>query len=82
MDALENQLKEARFLAEEADKKYDEVLLRITQPWFCFCLICFFVTLLNTKTLKKSDNIMNESMTMFAVLHIKQAKWIFADVAA
>lgn len=30
MDALENQLKEARFLAEEADKKYDEVLLRIT----------------------------------------------------
>lgn len=27
MDALENQLKEARFLAEEADKKYDEVLL-------------------------------------------------------
>lgn len=25
MDALENQLKEARFLAEEADKKYDEV---------------------------------------------------------
>uniref|UniRef100_A0A0A9ZG91 Tropomyosin n=1 Tax=Lygus hesperus TaxID=30085 RepID=A0A0A9ZG91_LYGHE len=24
MDALENQLKEARFLAEEADKKYDE----------------------------------------------------------
>lgn len=30
MDALENQLKEARFLAEEADKKYDEVLYRIT----------------------------------------------------
>lgn len=29
MDALENQLKEARFLAEEADKKYDEVLSRI-----------------------------------------------------
>lgn len=26
MDALENQLKEARFLAEEADKKYDEVI--------------------------------------------------------
>jgi hypothetical protein len=26
MDALENQLKEARFMAEEADKKYDEVL--------------------------------------------------------
>ncbi|XP_072153110.1 uncharacterized protein [Bemisia tabaci] len=26
MDALENQLKEARFLAEEADKKYDEIL--------------------------------------------------------
>ena len=25
MDALENQLKEARFLAEEADRKYDEV---------------------------------------------------------
>lgn len=29
MDALENQLKEARFLAEEADKKYDEVKLEI-----------------------------------------------------
>lgn len=27
MDALENQLKEARFLAEEADKKYDEVFI-------------------------------------------------------
>ena len=26
MEALENQLKEARFLAEEADRKYDEVL--------------------------------------------------------
>ena len=24
MDSLENQLKEARFLAEEADRKYDE----------------------------------------------------------
>lgn len=30
MDALENQLKEARFLAEEADKKYDEVLANVT----------------------------------------------------
>lgn len=30
MDALENQLKEARFLAEEADKKYDEVLNHVT----------------------------------------------------
>ncbi|CAG2054194.1 unnamed protein product, partial [Timema podura] len=29
MDALENQLKEARFLAEEADKKYDEVIEKI-----------------------------------------------------
>ena len=29
MDALENQLKEARFLAEEADRKYDEVLERV-----------------------------------------------------
>lgn len=28
MDALENQLKEARFLAEEADRKYDEVNTR------------------------------------------------------
>ncbi len=27
MEALENQLKEARFLAEEADRKYDEVTL-------------------------------------------------------
>ncbi|XP_038221792.1 tropomyosin-2 isoform X4 [Zerene cesonia] len=29
MDALENQLKEARFLAEEADKKYDEVARKL-----------------------------------------------------
>lgn len=28
MDALENQLKEARFLAEDSDKKYDEVRKR------------------------------------------------------
>jgi hypothetical protein len=27
MDALESQLKEARFLAEEADRKYDEVFI-------------------------------------------------------
>ena len=27
MEALENQLKDARFLAEEADRKYDEVSL-------------------------------------------------------
>lgn len=33
MDALENQLKEARFLAEEADKKYDEVLKQIHNTW-------------------------------------------------
>ena len=33
MDALENQLKEARFLAEEADRKYDEVTeLRVPCP--------------------------------------------------
>lgn len=31
MDALENQLKEARFLAEEADKKYDEVMDRFAK---------------------------------------------------
>nr|XP_040230147.2 uncharacterized protein LOC120953866 isoform X4 [Anopheles coluzzii] len=29
MDALENQLKEARFMAEEADKKYDEVARKL-----------------------------------------------------
>ncbi|XP_037083623.1 tropomyosin isoform X6 [Pollicipes pollicipes] len=29
MDALENQLKEARFLAEEADRKYDEVARKL-----------------------------------------------------
>jgi tropomyosin 1 len=32
MDALENQLKEARFLAEEADKKYDEVMASLSKP--------------------------------------------------
>ena len=30
MEALENQLKDARFLAEEADRKYDEVILLIS----------------------------------------------------
>merc|ERR1712243_293173 len=29
MEALENQLKEARFLAEEADRKYDEVARKL-----------------------------------------------------
>ena len=29
MEALENQLKEARFLAEEADRKYDEVNINV-----------------------------------------------------
>ena len=29
MEALENQLKEARMLAEEADKKYDEVACKL-----------------------------------------------------
>ena len=33
MDALENQLKEARFLAEEADRKYDEVMVVACMPW-------------------------------------------------
>ncbi|GBP06824.1 Tropomyosin-2 [Eumeta japonica] len=33
MDALENQLKEARFLAEEADKKYDEVFIGVSCLW-------------------------------------------------
>ena len=32
MEALENQLKEARFLAEEADRKYDEVGLCGRRP--------------------------------------------------
>lgn len=44
MDALENQLKEARFLAEEADKKYDEVQLRnrITWLWSALLGCCVF----------------------------------------
>lgn len=43
MDALENQLKEARFLAEEADKKYDEVATeKITWLFFVFLIVeCF-----------------------------------------
>lgn len=36
MDALENQLKEARFLAEEADKKYDEVIDRFLSSLFSY----------------------------------------------
>ena len=31
MEALENQLKEARFLAEEADRKYDEARTKATR---------------------------------------------------
>lgn len=34
MDALESQLKEARFLAEEADRKYDEVFFFISTSKF------------------------------------------------
>ena len=33
MEALENQLKEARFLAEEADRKYDEVMKTMTTTY-------------------------------------------------
>ena len=39
MEALENQLKDARFLAEEADRKYDEV----TQKKSCHCWRFFFI---------------------------------------
>lgn len=35
MDLLESQLKEARFLAEEADKKYDEVI-RVLSRVVCY----------------------------------------------
>lgn len=44
MDALENQLKEARFLAEEADKKYDEV----DTPDITWFLRVFFCYILNS----------------------------------
>ena len=33
MEALENQLKDARFLAEEADRKYDEVTQKKILPF-------------------------------------------------
>lgn len=36
MEALENQLKEARFLAEEADRKYDEVRVTNDPPGLTF----------------------------------------------
>jgi hypothetical protein len=39
MDSLENQLKEARFLAEEADRKYDEAS-ELLIPFPRHCLIC------------------------------------------
>jgi hypothetical protein len=48
MEALENQLKEARFLAEEADRKYDEVgclsslLDRKAVVVFVLCFSFFF----------------------------------------
>lgn len=60
MDALENQLKEARFLAEEADKKYDEVETEdIT--WFSVCFwrnltyfCCYKIIFLLLHTYKKN----------------------------
>jgi hypothetical protein len=36
MDALVNQLREARFLAEEADEKYDEVMDEFLHSLFTF----------------------------------------------
>lgn len=39
MDALENQLKEARFMAEEADKKYDEVQRSDQITWLWLLLL-------------------------------------------
>ena len=57
MDALENQLKEARFLAEEADRKYDEVIILLPPPLhlptryettsFIIIICGFFCVLLN-----------------------------------
>lgn len=44
MDALENQLKEARFLAEEADKKYDEVQ-DPSITWVFLTIVCLHFTL-------------------------------------
>ena len=40
MEALENQLKDARFLAEEADRKYDEVTQKKKS---CHCWRFFFI---------------------------------------
>lgn len=42
MDALENQLKEARFLAEEADKKYDEVQ-KSSITWLFVVRLCVWI---------------------------------------
>ena len=42
MEALENQLKEARFLAEEADRKYDEVSLSLSPAIDRLSFFCFF----------------------------------------
>ena len=41
MEALENQLKDARFLAEEADRKYDEVTQKKKKS--CHCWRFFFI---------------------------------------
>jgi hypothetical protein len=43
MDALESQLKEARFMAEDADRKYDEVFIyfhieQLTRVWSGFII--------------------------------------------
>ena len=58
MEALENQLKDARFLAEEADRKYDEVIVYSLQPpnhpslpsypldFLDVLLCCFFLPLI------------------------------------
>ena len=41
MEALENQLKDARFLAEEADRKYDEVIWRVFYWHKCWPVFFF-----------------------------------------
>ena len=73
MDALENQLKEARFLAEEADKKYDEVndsvLLTLLNRYLTWILLMNNFTNASCVQLKYG--------IMWLIQNLCENKWVY-----
>lgn len=69
MDALENQLKEARFLAEEADRKYDEVNLWPC-PWLIPCVQSYLAVIpLLSNTLAYTNNHHHRRLVTWPTAH-------------